>query len=265
MEVFANMPNHMAAWFESLDTATLARLQTVQDDILTPSGADRFLVSAGLDHIQWAFATGLNLTRARIVAPSLEVMKSDLDLNPHGDGSDLVTKASPSLWIPRRHIPLVVSESVEFQAAEDGAGATTMQGFVTFGPAENPPMANGPVRSIRASGTATLTADQWSPVTLTLESSLEAGRYQLVHFMMTGVTPIAARFLPNGGGPRPGMWCSAAASPAQFDWNAALWHMLGWFNMLEFTHVTFPQLQVFATAGDTVQTVQMYVIRLGDV
>ncbi len=257
------MATHMAAWFQNIDQATLGRINTVQDDVLTPSGTDRFLVPNDYNWIHWAFATGVSLSGARIVTPSLEVMKSDLDVNPQVDGSDLLSKASPSIWIPPRPIQLVPSESIEFQTSEDG-GTTTQQGFVVLGTAQNAPMADGPIRSVRATGTTTLTADQWTSVTLTLESSLEAGRYQLVHFMLTGVTALAARFLPQGGGFRPGMFCSAGASPAQFDWNPSLWAGLGWFNMLEFTHITIPQIQVFATAADTAQTVQMYVIRLGD-
>lgn len=256
------MATHMAGWFENIDQATLGRINTVQDDVLTPSGDDRFLIPDEYNWIHWAYATGANLSGARIVTPSLEVNKSDLDINPFQDGSDLVEKVSPSIWIPNRKIELVPSESIEVQTSEDGA-TTTQQAFVVLGTAENAPMANGTIRSVRATGSTTLTADQWTSVTLTLESSLEAGRYQLVHFSVSGVTPVAARFLPQGGGFRPGMFCSAAASPAQFHWGAALWHMLGWFNMLEFTHITIPQIQIFATAADTVQTVQMYVIRLG--
>lgn len=257
------MGTHMAGWTESADNAVLTRIATVQDDVLTPSGTERFLVPSEYNHIHWAYATGANLSGARIVTPSLEVQKSDLDINPFQDGSDLVEKVSPSIWIPRRFIELVPSESIEVQTSEDGA-TTRTQVFVVLGTAENAPMSNGFIRSIRATGSTTLAANTWTSVTLTPESSLEAGRYQLVHFSVSGVSPVAARFLPQGGGFRPGMFCSAAASPAQFHWGASLWHLLGWFNMLEFTHITFPQIQIFATSADTVQTVQMYVIRLGD-
>lgn len=258
------MGTHMAAWFESLDHATLGRITAVQDDVLTPSGTDRFLVPGEYNYLHWAFATGLNLSAARIVTPSLQVQKSDLDINPFEDGSDLSDPINPAIFIPPRFIELVPTESLEVQTAEDGSGATTTQAFVVIGTAENAPMADGPIRVIRLDGTTTLTPDTWTTVTLTPESSLEAGRYQLVHFIMSGVSPLAARFLPQGGGYRPGMWCSSGASPLQFQWNSSLWHKLGWFNMLEFTHVSLPQLQVFATAGDTVQTVNAYVIRLGD-
>lgn len=257
------MATHMAAWFENIDQAALGRINTVQDDVLTPNGTDRFLVPNDYNHIHWGFATGANLSGARIVTPSLEVSKSDLDILPHADGSDLLLKASPSIWIPRRFIELDPSENIEVQTSEDG-GTTTQQAFVVLGTRENMPMPEGQIRSIRLTGTTTLTADQWTSVTLTPESSLEAGRYTMVHFMAHGVSVIAARWLPQGGGFRPGMFASAAASPAQFDWNSSLWHMLGWFSLLEFTHITLPQIQYFATAADTAQTVQMYAIRTGD-
>lgn len=259
------MATHMLAFFESIDQVALGRINTVQDDIVTPSGTDRFLVPREYNHIHWAFATGANLSQARIVTPRLETQKSDLDILPHADGSDLLLKASPSIWIPPRFIELDVSEGLEVQTSEDGAGATTQQAFVVIGTAENTPMPPGDIRSIRLTGTTTLTADQWTSVTLTPESTLEAGQYMMVHFMAHGATAIAARWLPNGGGFRPGMFASSGASPAQFDWNSSLWKDLGWFSMLAFTHVTLPQIQIFATAGDTAQTIQMWAIRTGDV
>lgn len=258
------MATHMAAWFESIDQAALGRITTVQDDVLTPTGTDRFLVPEGYNYIHWAFATGLNLSGARIVTPSLEVAKSDLDIVPFGDGADLLTISQPAIFKPQRNIELVPSESIEVQTSEDGSSATTQQAFVVLGTGENAPMAEGNIRSIRATGTTTLTVDTWTSVTLTLESSLEAGRYQLVHFIPFGATVIAARFLPQGGGFRPGMYGMGAASPGQFDFPTDPWNRLGWFNMLEFTHITIPQIQYFATTGDTAQTVQMYVIRTGD-
>jgi len=258
------MGQHLAAWFESIDQAALGRITTLQDDVLTPSGDDRFLVPPEYDHVRWGFATGVNISQARIVTPSLEVMKSDLDILPIGDGADLLTISQPAIWIPKRSIPLVPSESIEVQTSEDGSGATTQQVFVSLGTREDPPMADGPIRSVRATGTTTLTAVAWTSVTLTLESSLEAGRYQLVHFVAFGATVVAARWLPQGGGFRPGMYGIGAASPAQFDFPTDPWDRLGWYNMLEFTHITIPQIQYFATAGDTAQTVQMYVVRTGD-
>lgn len=257
------MATHMAAWFENIDQAALGRINVVQDDVLTPSDADRFLVPKNYNWIHWGFATGANLSRARIVTPSLEVNKSDLDVVPHADGSNLLLKASPSILVPPRFIELEVSENIEFQTAEDG-GTTTQQGFVVLGTAENQPMPAGQIRSIRLTGTTTLTPNTWTSVTLTPESTLEQGTYMMVHFMCHGVTPIAARWLPQGGGFRPGMFCSAAASPAQFDWNPSIWRELGWFSMLEFTHITLPQIQIFATGADTAQVVQMWAIRTGD-
>lgn len=258
------MPTHMAAWFEAIDQAALGRLNVVQDDVLTPSGPDRFLVPGRYKHLHWAFATGLNLTGARIVTPSLEVAKSDLDIQPFSEGGDLLNILAPSIWIPPRFIELEESENIEVQTSEDGAGATSMQAFVVLGTPENPPMPAGKIRSIRLTGTTTLTADQWTSVTLTPESTLEAGTYMMVHFAVHGVSALAARWLPQGGGFRPGMLAWNGASPNHFKWGSPLWNTLGWFSMLEFTHITLPQIQIFATAADTAQTVQMYAVRTGD-
>ena len=258
------MATHLAGFFGSIDSTTLTRLTTLQDDVLTPSGTQRYLVPDVYDHIQFAFATGVNLSQARIVSPSLEVEKSDLDINPITDGADLLTNADPSIWIPGRPVPLVPTESFEVTASEDGGGATTAQAFVALGTPENDPMPSGVIRSVRATGTTTMVPDGWTACTLTLESSLQAGRYTLVHFAAFGATCVAARWIPQGGGFRPGLNGFSGASPNQFDWNPSLWQRMGWYSMLEFTHITIPQIQFFCTAGDTAQTVQMYVIRTGD-
>jgi len=254
---------HMAGWFESIDQASLGRITVVQDDVLTPNGTDRFLVPSAMPYIHWAFATGVNLSGARIVTPSLQVAKSDLDVIPFGDGADLLTISQPAIFIPKRYYLLDPSEDIEFQTSEDGAGATTQQGFVVLGGEDLEPMPAGEVRSIRLTGTTTLTADTWTSVTLTPESSLEAGRYTMVHFAAFGATVLAARWLPQGGGFRPGMYGMGAAAPAHFDFPTDPWDRLGWHSMLDFTHITLPQIQYFATAGDTAQTVQMYAIRTG--
>jgi hypothetical protein len=258
------MGQHLAAWFESIDQAALGRITTVQDDVLTPTGADRFLVPQDYNYIHYAFATGLNLSGARIVTPSLEVAKSDLDILPFGQGADLLTISQPAVFIPQRPIALAPSESIEVQTSEDGSSATTQQAFVSLGTAENEPMPSGNIRSVRATGVTTVTADTWHSVTLTLETSLEAGSYTLVHFLPFGTTVVAARWLPQGGGYRPGMYGIGAAAPDHFDFPTDPWNRLGWYNMLRFTHITIPQIQYFCTAGDSAQTVQMYIIRTGD-
>ena len=263
------MPTHLAAWFESIDQATLGRITTVQDDVLTPSGTDRFLVpgpiadQAAYNFLQFGFATGVNISGARIVTPSLEGAKSDLDIIPLSDGADLLTIGQPAIWIPRRYIALDPSESIEVQASEDGGGATTIQAFVALGTDANAPMPDGEIRSIRLTGTTTTVADTWTACTLTPESSLEAGRYTMVHFAAFGATVIAARWLPQGGGFRPGLWAMGAAAPNHFDFPTEPWGNMGWYSMLDFTHITLPQIQYFTTAGDTAQTVEMYAIRTG--
>ena len=88
------MGTHMAGWFESIDQATLGRINVVQDDVLTPSGADRFLVPDEYNWIHWAIASGDALTRAKIVTPSLEVAKTDFGaINPQPPEAGALTNA----------------------------------------------------------------------------------------------------------------------------------------------------------------------------
>jgi len=259
------MTTHLIAWQESIDQATLGRITTVQDDVLTPDGTDRFLVPDEYNFIRWMFATGTDLTRATINAPSLAVSRSNLNIAPRQDGDNSLSLTAPQVMIPVRPIELTPTESLEAQTAEDGSGAKQTNVVVALSTAELAPMPDGQIRAVRATATVSaVVAFTWAAVTMTLESSLEPGRYSLVHFLPSSPGAIACRALPQGGGFRPGMPGLKGTETTAQDFDPSIYNQLGWYDMLEFTHITVPQFQFFTSATDTSFTIYLYVIRTGD-
>jgi len=258
------MAQHLVAWSEDFDSATLGRIKVVQDDVLTQDGEDRFFIPQEYRYIRWGAALGEDLTRGQIVTPSLQVRRNNLEVMPRNADQETFSLFSPQVMVPPRPIELRVNEQIEFQVAEDGSGATQCIGLVSLGPAELPPMPAGEIRVSRATGTTTLTARTWSTVTLTLDSSLEPGRYSIVGFYATGATVIAARLLITGQVFRPGLPGLIGAFDAASDFDPTIFDKLMFYNMGEFTQVNLPQMQFLATAADTAQAVVLYIIRIGD-
>lgn len=260
------MATHLAAWQQSVDTAgVLTAHNNVVDDILTRTGTLRYLVPPGYNFIRWGAALGANLTRAQFIAPSLAVRRINLEIAPRRRGAEAFTLTAPEVYLPPRPIRLEPGEEIEFDAAEDAAGAAQQDGFVALGPAALPPMPDGDIRQVRATGTTTLTARAWSSVVLTLDSSLEAGNYALVGFLAMSAGAVAARAIVTGQNNRPGMPALAGTEAAAVDFEASLINQLMYYDMGHFTHITVPAIQFFSASADTSETVYLYVIRLGPI
>tara|TARA_Y100000310_G_scaffold335926_1_gene419172 strand:- start:2969 stop:3757 length:789 start_codon:yes stop_codon:yes gene_type:complete len=258
------MSEHLLAWQESIDQSTLGDINTVADNIVTRSGADRYLVPNEYNWIHWAMASGVSITRAQIQAPSLDVRRMNLEVLPRAQGDDELTLSHPQIWIPPRPISLRPTEELAFRTAEDGAGATQQNGFVALGTEALPPMPDGDIRVVRATGTTTLAAFAWTSVTLTPETSLEPGMYALVGFIAISATGIVARANLQGQSYRPGMPCLPGTEAVAADFEASMINQLMFYNMGQFSHVAFPEFQFFAVTTDSAETVIMYVIRTGD-
>lgn len=255
---------HLIGWFESQDSATLVNVASLADTSITPEGTDGYQVPASTPELWAGAALGLNLTRARFSAPSLERRRSTTDLWPVADAAESFALTHPQVWMPKRAVPLDPGEVLTFQAAEDGAGAQPNYGLAFLkAPGELPPMPAGEIIQARATGTTTLTVDAWTTVDLTLEQELPAGRYAAVGFIPMGVSVIAARLVIPGQGNRPGMPGLIGAGEA-ISLNADFGPVekLMYYNMGEFTNTALPQLEYLAAAADTAQTVYFQLVKV---
>lgn len=257
------MGTHLIAFQQSVDQVALAAINNVPDDVLTRTGALRFVVPAALSRIWWAAALGVSLTRAQVITPSLQVRRMNPEIAPRRRGAALFTLLAPEIFLPPRPLLLDPGEEIELDTAEDGAGATQMHGLIALGPARLPEMPAGDIRIVRATGTTTLVAFAWSTVTLTLDSSLEAGTYAVVGFVAMSANAIAARLIITGQQNRPGLPAFSGAEGAAVDFEAALWNQLAFFDMGRFRNIELPTIQYFASVADTAETVYLYLIRVG--
>src|SRR5438128_11336818 len=144
------MATHLAAWQQSIDSATLAAIANVVDDVLTRTSTTRYLVPRDFSFVRWAAALGANLTRAQIIAPSLQVRRMNPEVAPRRRGAETFSLTNPEIYLPARPLALVAGEEIEFDIAEDAAGASQNDGFVALGPAVLPPMPDGDIRIVRA-------------------------------------------------------------------------------------------------------------------
>src|SRR5713101_684597 len=111
------MATHLAAWFQSIDTATLAPINNAIDDVLTRTSLTRYLVPPLYNNVQWAIALGTNITRAQIITPSLLVRRMNPEVAPRKRGADAFTLPALEIYIPARPLILVPGEEVEFDTA----------------------------------------------------------------------------------------------------------------------------------------------------
>lgn len=258
------MATHLIAWTESQDSAALVPVNTVRDDIVTQIGVDRFRVPSDYKNIYAAAALGVDLTRAQIVAPSLEVVRATQEIIPHERGDDTFTLDGPRYFKPMRDIELDPFESLEFQAAEDGAGATRQYGLVWLKqPGNLPPVPEGPIIYARATSTQTLTANLWTTGSMTLEKELQAGQYACVGFLPSSATLIAARLLIPGQVYRPGVPGQVGAEEAARDFHPDYLEDFAGYEMGRFSNEAIPEVQFLASAADAAEVVIFLLVKVG--
>lgn len=257
------MPQHLVAYQQSIDAATLTAINTVNDDVLTRQGATRFVVPTDYNNIRWAVALGANLSRAHVEAPSLEVRRVRADIIPHVRGGSALSATGPEIWKPPVPVALTPSEEMEVNVTEDAAGASQVDVLVSLGMADLPAAPDGDRRRVRATGTTTLVARAWTTVPLTLEMSLEAGLYALVGFLPISAGVIGARALITGQVFRPGKPGRAAAEVTARDFDGSSWYFEPEYDMGEFDHLNFPQFQFYSVSADVAETVIADVVKIG--
>jgi hypothetical protein len=254
---------HLAAWRQSIDSATVVELDALVDDVLTRSGTKRYLVPSDYRYIHWAIATGANVTDARIRAPSLGVRRMDYLIVPRRRGAEQLILTAMEISRPPRPVALTATEEISAVAAEDATGASVVNVLVALGPDVLPAAPAGDLRVVRFTATATLTAGAWTTVTVTPEFSLEPGQYALVGFIPISAGCIAARAIFQGGIYRPGFPGVAGTEAAAVDFDPANLFPLFQFNLGMFTHITIPQFQFLSSSADTAQTVIAFVVKTG--
>lgn len=257
------MSMHLAAYTESQDSAALVNVAAVNDQVLTPSGGDGLVIPGDYNAVHAVAALGSDLTRAKLVAPSLDVKRINFEIIPHERGADSFTLAAPKIMRPIGPVVLDPGEVLTAQAAEDNAAADRSTVLVWLKkPGELPQMPAGDVRIVRWTGATALTANVWTDVPVTLDQDLPAGEYALVGIFARSATAQAVRAIIPGQIVRPGVPAIAAASEAAARFhNPLALRDFGGYEMGRFTNRQIPTLQFLATAADAAQDGEFYVIK----
>lgn len=246
---------HLGGFTESQDSATLVNVAALADQQLTVSGDD-LRVPEGASKLLAAYALGPNVTRAMLVAPSLRRI-FNYEIKPIDVGAEPAANP-PFISLIDDPIQLDVDESVNAQAAEDGAGATRATILVLLGD-ESPRPVDGEIFTIRATNTSTLVANAWSNGALTFDQVLPAGEYAIVGARCECAGGQAFRFAFVGGGFRPG----GLAGDAVSDLNVRGQRFGGWGEWGRFKNTTPPTVDFLSNSADTSQVVDLDLIKVG--
>ena len=206
-------------------------------------------------YVLWAYVQGVNLTRARIDAPSLRAFTPPrLPYFRRG--------GNPGNEPPLNdfaHLGLILrgAEEISVQTSNDlGTGNQNHYAVLCVGPTLSPP-SRGPDFWVRATGNTTLTPHQWTNVPLTLESQLPAGNYRIVRLVARSVSGIAARVITPGSIWRPGVICINSEGHAPHR------HFVDgrYGDYGTFSTVALPSVEFLASTADTAQEVYFGLVR----
>jgi hypothetical protein len=239
---------HLSAFQASIaNGSVLIQINAEPDAILPASGLG--LLSSGLTHLHAIGFVGATLVRGQFQAPSLRDY-GNLDVEPINLGT--TWESPPRLRdFSMRPIPLAQSEEWDMFAANSGAGNATENGFLWSSDRRLDPFPPKKIVQVRWTAAATLTANTWSLIQLTLSQPLYPGMYALVGSHMKSATALAHRFVPAGN-PQGAAWRPGGMSVQAVDSLDHPGQRQGlWGKWLDFTNTTVPQMEVFATAADT--------------
>ena len=198
-----------------------------------------------------------------------------------GNNVGTAIQSPATVWdFSRGPKPLRPTETFNIFASQTAAGAETETVFVQFTdgivtPA--PPLAQAPALNgngmftiVHCTAATTLTANAFTQITPVLDLPLPAGMYALMGARVMSASALAFRVAPiNEPLWRPGG--IAVKAPTSLDWpnqrflNPLNGTMSPWGVWFTFFQNTVPNVQIFATAADTVEDVWFDLIKISDV
>jgi hypothetical protein len=240
------MPFTLVGWTESQDTGgTLTDVAFLADQHVSYEG-DK-LHCPSLNQLLGLTALGTTITQARLISPSLKT-PCYIDIAPLHVASEPVSPAH-ILDIFESPIPLIESENVGAQVAEGASGAEYEHVLAWLG---NGPVTKAvmPYRTVRATGSTTLSAYAWTPVTITLAQDLAPGNYNILGLKAISTGAIAARFVIPNYQWRPGVLaCDTIGDIDVQRFRFGNAGIMGVFNVPQ-----LPQIEMLSVSGDTSET-----------
>ena len=260
--------------FSSSDTSsganTFVQLTYFTPDNILPKLVSGVQVSPDLPFLHSVFGVGTSLVHIRAQAPSMLPFPYTA-MSPNNRGSAF--ESPPRVWdFSKNPLGLRVTEEFDIFVSQNSGGSETEYVAVQFcdgpgtplGVTVNPPilsqsaMTPGRLFTVHWVASTTLTAGKFSQVQPAFDQALPAGQYALVGARAFSATGLFFRLFPAMGAKwRPGGVCVQAYD--QMDaFNQRYMPSYGaagggWGVWLTFFQNVPPQVEFFATSGDTAE------------
>lgn len=253
---------HTFAYYSNVSPGAYTELNVVQDDVLTRTAATRFMVPAAQNRIIWGFVLGTNLQDIYLSTPSLITKKYFARIIPRIPNQLKLPLDGNYLYVPTPPLALTATEELSVLAKTGGTSASPVYTVLTFSPETLPPPPGGEPIMVRATGSTTLVANQWSTVKLTPDIQLEAGTYALLGAIGISANAIAIRFIIPGMVWRPGFPALAGAEDAVVAFANDYFAGLPSTEYGRFSHLALPEVQFLSTSADSAEVVYLKIVKV---
>lgn len=247
------MPFHVLGYETSASEAALTNITPIPDGVAAIQGNDIF-VPKDVPNIIFANAainSAAATLRAQIVSPSLRAVVP-VDVSPITNG---LIQASPPLIVPYNVSPLPLVPFEPLDVAVQNGAAVMNRAFLTLSDKATTPT-SGKIYTVRATAGITELTATWANGSLTFQTTLPAGNYNVVGMRVVAANAMYARLFFKGSFYRPG--APAIALEGNNEWpyfragNIGVWD--------SFNNVTPPSLDVMGVT-DTAQIVYLDLIK----
>jgi len=244
----------MGAYYTSIaNTAADQQIQALTDPLLQIRD-NAFITPSQMPRVILAHFFGTNLTVAKFKPASYRNL-GDYWVEPFANAVGGAATTTPYLDLtdyPDTGAPLVLSALEELPAygQQGSGGSQDAYAFALFSDGK-PTKREGRFFTVRATGTTTLTAKSFTLCSLTMDTGLPSGRYNLVGARVKSTGILAFRFAMPEVLNRPG----GLGSQNDLSFTPRGQRNGGWGIWGSFDHLTIPQVDVLSTSADTAQTV----------
>lgn len=200
--------------------------------------------------VQWWYGLGTSMTRVRLSAPRVKpIVRPVLSVTDQG-----TAPSDPLKILDYFRHPIMLNPVEEIQMLRSKTSAVAERDHVVLAVGDSQrTIPGGDMYIARATTSFTPTANAWSTGNLTMDDTLQVGRYSIIGARVNDATGVAARFIfpgapIQGGLPqiRPGVPCRTG--PGQSDWFPSRFGGMG--ELGQFESFALPVLEIM-DAGPT--------------
>jgi len=245
----------LVGYTEEQNITALGNVAAIPDPHVRVEGDD--IIVPDLNNIIGYYCLGSSTTQARLSSPSLrDELEPDIEpidyavLEPRSDPPYHDRFDTP--------IPLDKAEALHFQVVQE-AGVFRSWGLVWLGDGEAARLPSGPLSTVRATASVTLTPNEWTNGALTFVQTLPAGTYAIVGMRAQSAGLVAARLVIPGYSWRPG--CIGFDADQDLEYRRFRYGGMGVWG--EFDHNEPPTVDFLSISADTNEVVHLDVVRIG--